>query len=308
LEQPGSTCFAETRSRLDGFVAQNFTWPGTFRLHGAALGWDILRAPFNVALSPVFLLTRIAAYLFRRAGWRRFGDWLARRRILLPTTVAHRVEALIVTDLLGLPLAREADARDPSALAQAVLAAPQFQEAIQMQPSAEDAETLGRRISAALGDYAGTRSAVAEMTTAICALAIGALVFRALTPGVISMAPGVANILAHTAAVETFPLGETLGGLWYGVFAADAPGWLVGVTFAGMLMISSVFAAFAGVFADPVQSRLGIHRRRLVRLLDTVERAIVGREDKAFTSPEHYYARFLDVWDAAASALRMFRS
>ncbi|MEY8827868.1 DUF6635 family protein [Sedimentitalea sp. XS_ASV28] len=69
-------------------------------LNGAALGWDILRAPVNVSSSPVLVLTRSAAYLCRRIGWRETADWLSRRR----------VEMLVVTDLLDL-------ARDPSALA-----------------------------------------------------------------------------------------------------------------------------------------------------------------------------------------------
>jgi hypothetical protein len=73
-------------------------------------------------------------------------------------------------------------------------------------------------------------------------------------------------------------------------------------------MIGSAFAAFAGVFADPLQSRLGIHRRRLGRLLDTLEEEFVGRGDKPFVAREHFFARLLDLWDALASAVRIFRN
>lgn len=293
---------------IDGFVARHFTWPGTLRLHGAALGWDILRAPLNVALSPILVLTRIAAYLCRRAGWRGGADWLARRRVLLRTSVARRVEVLIVTDLLDLPLDEGAAARDPSALARAVLAAPQFREIIRTRASAAEAEALGQRVATALGEYAGTRSAVAEMTTTLCVLLIGALAFQALTPGMISMAPGVADALARTNAIATFPLGQTVGGMWYGVFEVGASPWLMGTTVAGLVMIGSVFAAFSGVLADPVQSHLGIHRRRLGRLLDTLEVELIGRGDRPFAAREHFYARILDLWDAIASAVRIFRN
>lgn len=295
------------RAMIDGFVARHFTWPGTLRLHGAALGWDILRAPVNVVLSPILVLTRLAAYLCRRVGWQGTADWLSRRRILLRTSVARRVEVLIVTDLLDLPLDAGAAARDPSALARAVLAAPQFREMIRTRASAAEAEALGQRIAGALGEYAGARSAVAEMTTTLCVLVVGALAFQALTPGMISMAPGVADAMARTNAIATFPLGQTLGGMWYGLFAPDASPWLVGATVAGLVMIGSVFAAFAGVLADPVQSRLGIHRRRLLRLLDTLEVEFLGRGDRPFVAREHFFARILDLWDAAAGALRVFR-
>jgi hypothetical protein len=300
--------FESRREMLDGFVARHFTWPGTLRLHLAALGLDILRAPLNVALSPILVVTLIAAYLCRRAGWRRGADWLARRRILLRTSVARRVEALIVTDLLDLPLDEGAAARDSHALARAVLAAPQFREMIRKRSSVSEAEAVGQRISGALGEYAGTRSAVAEMTTTLCVLLVGALVFQALTPGMISMAPGVADAMARTNAIATFPLGETVGGLWYGMFAAHAAPWQLGATVAGLVMVGSVVAAFAGVLADPVQVRLGIHRRRLGRLLDTLEGELAGGGDKPFVAREHFFARFLDFWDAAASAFRIFRN
>lgn len=146
------------------------------------------------------------------------------------------------------------------------------------------------------------------MTTTLCVLLIGGVAFQALTPGMISMAPGVADAMARTDAINEFPLGQTVGGIWYGVFGAGASPWLVSATIAGLVMIGSVFAAFAGVLADPVKVRLGIHRRRLGRLLDTIEMEFVGRGAKPFVAREHFYARLLDFWDAAASLFRIFRN
>lgn len=299
--------FVGLRERVNGFAAQHFTWPGTFRLHRVAFGWDVLRAPLNVLLAPVFLLTRLIAYLCVLLRLHRVGGWFARRRILLRTAVAARVEALIVTELLGLPLDALDGARDQSALARAVLAAPQFREMIRKRSDPAAAEALGQRIARALADYASTRSAVAEMTTALCTIAVGALVFNALTPGMISMAPGVADALARTTAIAAFPLGETLGGMWYGLFRPGASPVLVALTIAALVMVGSVFAAFAGIIADPVQTRLGIHRRRLQRLIDTLEVELNDNGTKPFAAREHIYARVLDIWDAAASLLRIFR-
>jgi len=299
--------FAATRARVDGFVDRHFTWPGTLRLHRAAFGWDILRAPVNAALSPILVLTRLAGFACRRAGWYGPAAWLAGRRILLRTAVARQIETLIVTDLLELPLG-PGRARDPAALERAVLAAPQLREFIRRRASAEEARALARRVADTLGEYAGTRSAVAEMTTALCALIVGFAVFQALTPGMISMAPGVAGAVARTNAIAEFPLGATLGGVWYGVFRPDASPLLHGATLAGLVMLGSVFAAFAGVLADPVQSRFGIHRRRLGRLLDTLEGEMLGTGARPFVAREHFMARSMDLWDALASALRVFRN
>jgi len=295
--------FGDLRLAVDAFVVKHFTWPGTLRLHQDALGWNILRAPGNVILSPIFVLIRIAAYICRRAGWRCGGDWLASRRILLRTDVSRRVEIFILTDLLKVPLVSR-----NTALEHAVLSAPQFREMVRRCESADETVTLGRRVAGALSEYAGTRSAVSEMTTVFFTLLIGALVFQALTPGMISMAPGVADAMARTTAIADFPLGQTIGGVWYSVFAPGPGPWLVTATIVGLVMTGSILAAFAGVLADPVQSRLGIHRRRLLRLIDTLEVALVGAGDKPFVAREHYYARLLDLWDAATSLLRVFRS
>jgi hypothetical protein len=304
----GNAYFADRRTRVDGFVEHHFIWPGTLRLHSAALGWDFVRAPINVMLSPVLVLTRIAAIVCRGIRLPAIANWLAARRILLPTAVSRQVEALIAADLLDLPLPQGAAVRDPGALSRAVLAAPQFRELIRKRADAAEAQVLGQRIADALGDYAGTRSAVAEMTTGLVTLAVGAFVFQALTPGMISMAPGVANAVARTTAVAEFPLGQAIGGLWYGIFPTGASRLLFAASVAILIMIGSVFGAFAGVLADPVQSRLGIHRRRLMRLIDTLEVELCGPGDKPFVVREHYYARLLDLWDIVGSAFRLFRN
>ncbi|ABV95406.1 MAG TPA: hypothetical protein ENH56_05300 [Roseobacter sp.] len=296
------------RHAVDPFVAEHFSWRGTLRLHRNALGWDIFRAPVNIILSPVFVLTRIVAYLCNRLGLRRGGAWLARRRILLRTSVARRVETCIIADLLGLPVTAGKTAFDQTTLEHAVLAAPQFRETLRRCENADDARALSHRVLGAVSEYAGTRSAVSEITTVLFTLLTGAVVFQALTPGMISMAPGVAEAMAHTTAIANFPLGQTIGGAWYGVFATDTSPWLVVATLAVLVMLGSIFAAFVGILADPVQSRLGIHRRRLLRLIDTIEVELDGAGEKPFVAREHYYARAFDLWDAGASLLRVFRN
>lgn len=304
----GHAYFADRRTRIDRFVDHHFTWPGTLHLHSAAFGWDVLRAPINVLLSPILVLTRIAGFLCRRIRLPAIANWLAARRILLPTAVSRRVEVLIATDLLDLPLPQGSAARDPDALSRAVLAAPQFRELIRKRADPAAAQVLGQKIAGALGDYAGTRSAVSEMTTGLITLALGALLFQALTPGMISMAPGVADAVARTTAIADFPMGQTIGGLWYGMFPAGASPLLITASVAVLLMVGSVFAAFAGVLADPVQVRLGIHHRRLMRLIDTFEVELCGPGGKPFAVREHYYARLLDLWDIIGSAFRIFRN
>ncbi len=301
---PAGQAARERLALVDAFVRRHFTWPGTLRLHRAALGADILRAPVNVLMSPILLLARLSAWIWRRLRLHAAADWLNRRRFLLRTAVAARVERAVLTELLEVPLGH---GEDPEALRRSILAAPRFREAIRGRGSVGEAQEMAEGIMRALSEYTGTRTAMAEFTTALFTLAVGALAFQALTPGMISMAPGVAEAVSRSTAIADFPLGSRLGSIWYGVFPAGPAPWLLAATIAGLVLLGSVVAAFAGTIADPVQARLGIHRRRLMRLLDAVDAEIGGTDPRPFVAREHFLVRVFDLWDAALSMLRVFR-
>lgn len=304
---PNSDCFASRRAAVDAFVDRHFTWPGTLRIHRAAIGWDILRAPLNVALSLVLVLIRILALAARLLGFRFLANWLMGRQILLRTSVARRVETLVLTDLLDFPVGPDSTARNQQAVVAAIVRAPQFRAMCPADRTADVAEATAARILRDVSEYASARTAVAEMTTTLAVIIVGAVVFQALTPGMISMAPDVAGAVARTTAIADFPLGARLGGAWYNLFTPETPAWLVAAAVTGLIALGATVAAFAGIVADPVQARLGIHRRRLLRLLDTIERHCAADVDRAFVAREHFLARILDFWDAFMGVFRIFR-
>ena len=296
--------FAARRGRVEGFVARHLTWPGTLALHRAALGRDILRAPANLVLSPALVGLRGAAWLCARLRLRRAAGWLGSRPILMRSAVSARLEAALLAELLDVPLP-ETGIRDRADLAQAIFAAPALRAMLGRHPDGGRAAT--ERVMQALAEYASTRAAVAELTTALVTLALGAALLQGVTPGMISMAPGLAEAVSRETAVADFPLGSALGGLWYGVFpAAPTPGVLA-LSLAGLIGLGSLITAFAGVLADPVQARLGVHRRRLLRLLDTLESDLGGAQDKSFVAREHFLVRIFDLWDAALSLVRLLK-
>jgi hypothetical protein len=273
------------RARVPGFVRAQFLWPGTLRLHAAAMGADVLRAPLNILLAPVLVLVRALGWLARRLGWMRLAVWLASRRVLLRTAVAAQVEAAVLRDLLGMAAMPGQD----TAAVFAGLPAP-----------------APARIARLITDYAATRSAVGEITTALATVLLGAALFHALTPGLVSFAPGLAQSVAETRAIAEFPLGQGVGGLWYGVFPVGASPGLVAVVLVALVMGGAVFTAFAGVLADPVQVWTGLHRRRLLRLIDSIDAARQGLDHK-FTTREHLFARVFDLLDSALSIVRLWR-
>lgn len=265
VDRAARTYFAERRSRVDAFARDRFGLRGALRLHRAALGWDIARAPLNLALAPKLVATRLAAHAAHAAGAGDAARWLRHRRVLFTTDVSRAVERAVITELLELLWAADGDGDGDTAgserrdaLADAILAEPEVRRRIAA------AETAQRSLS----EYVGGRTAVAEFTVALETLGLGAAAFQQAMPGILSLGPAVAAALAHQAAVAAFPLGVSAGAIWYGLFPVAAPPALaVGAT-AGLAGLAAVAVAFAGVLADPLQVRAGLHQRRPLRLID----------------------------------------
>lgn len=261
---------SEDRARVRSFVQHHFGLGGALRLHRHAIGWDLLKAPANVALAPIFLVIRLIALFISLVGLRRAGAWLAERRILFQSAVARAVEAAVLEELV---IPRNGGS-EPS-LAQ-------------------------RRL---VEDYTTIRSAVAEIFTTSLVLILGFIVFRNPTPGVISLAPLVTEHAAQNFAVNNFWLGQRLGNAWYGVFSVKLPVWYVIAVGVGLAMLASLVTTFAGIVADPIQAALGIHRRRLLRLMAKLD----SQEAGAGLAGEHVLARMADLTDASVSLIRIFR-
>ena len=255
------------------FVRARYGLRGTFRLHRAALPWDVLRAPVNVTLSPVFLLIKLGAKLAELCRLPRLSRWLATRRIFLTSDLSRQLEA---------DLTRFVAELDQKGLA----------------PDASDEE-----IEAAITSHVETRNAVAEITTSLIVLLAGLLLFHRATPGVMSLAGPVAQLRAQTQAIEDFALGNWAGRMWYGVFPTELS--TAELVLTGLLLAAagSLVTTFAGLLADPVQLWTGTHRRRLTRMLERLDR----KDAPPALEREHLLARAGDLGDVAAWLWRSWR-
>jgi len=66
-----------------------------------------------------------------------------------------------------------------------------------------------------------------------------------------------------------------------------------------------MLAAFSGILTDPLQRRLGLHRKRLERLLQTIESDLCGGARRTRIMHDHYVARLVDIF---ALAMRVSRA
>jgi hypothetical protein len=297
---------AQRRAKAADFARGTYAWRASMRLHRKAVGHDLWRAPANLAMAVPYAAARAGAGLARRLGRQRTADWLQGRRFFFATDLGRELEWRVMTQVLELPYAQpQADGslrvshRD--ALAEAQLADEAVLPLLQ---------ALGRRLAergqepdfrawltATLATYTGSRVAAADLTNALVAATAGGFVFHKLTPGALSLGPLLAQALATKLAAGTFPLGAGLGGLFFGAFPTAAPLVLTATVTGGLLGLAALLATFSGVLTDPIQQRLGLHRSRLVKLVDALELELLEGEGKSFAVRDHYVARLFDFLD-----------
>ena len=112
---------------------------------------------------------------------------------------------------------------------------------------------------------------------------------------VAALSGAISAQIAHAVAVNGFFAGAWAGKVYYGIFAASASPLLFAGVFAALTIPVAMLAAFTGVVADPVQRRLGLHRRRLMKMIDALERALLGDGEWRYSPRDHYVARVVDL-------------
>ena len=187
------------RSKIELFAKDNYSLLGSFRLHRHAVGLDMVRAPVNLAMSAPFLSSRIIAAGCRVLGRGQSADWLESRRFYLKTDVARELEWRLFVDFLELPFADGERASERDALAEELLRDPRVEGAIAEQLKAAglrgDEAAFRAWLIGALNTYQGTRISSAEMSNALLGAGIGAIAFKHLTPGMMSLGPVAAQAL-----------------------------------------------------------------------------------------------------------------
>jgi hypothetical protein len=293
--------FADCRARVPAFIDRHFHYPGAVATNRMALGWDMLRAPINLLWAPVYALACLVKIPTRkRAGMR----WLHRLADRVPagftTRVQQHISNLIQADLLnnGEPTGHLLEDYLVEAL-----------ESVYERHSSEavDHQHFIKLIEPVIGDalrqYRVTRTASADITNSISCTVLGAFAFQKFTPGGIGLGVVLASMLAKTLAARDFILGETIGGWYYSVFPPEPS---LATTASVMLAVMAALAAFAalsGIIVDPVQAAVGLHRRRLHKLLGHLERDVSLSTQSSFRPKDQYVARILDTFDMIRAGL-----
>ncbi|MEO9522171.1 DUF6635 family protein [Marinobacter alexandrii] len=297
--------FADCRARVPSFIDRHFHYPGAIATNRMALGWDMLRAPINLLWAPVYALACLVKILVRnRAGLGWLHSLADRVPAGFTTRVQEHISNLIQDELLNnghgknLPEGNLLESYLIEALEEVY--ARHSSEPVDHQRFIKLIEPL---VADALSQYRVTRTASADITNSISCTVLGAFAFQKFTPGGIGLGVVLASMLAKTMAARDFILGETIGSWYYSVFPPE-PSLVTTVSVMVAVMAAlAAFAALSGVISDPVQAAIGLHRRRLHKLLDHLERDVSLSTQSSFRPKDQYVARILDTFDMIRSGL-----
>ena len=310
IEQAAQRYVAGCRQRLDPFIDRHFSFKGALKLHRHALGWDLLRAPYNVVVAVPQLMARFVAVGARRSKLTRpAGERLARMNLFLDTRTGREIGWLIMTELLALPAGDGKRISEADAFAEEVMKDPRVQRSLErvaavLHTHAGDEAFFGR-LEEKLAVYTNTRAAAADMVAVLTMAGTGAGAINQFTPGAMTLVPALSVALAQHLAISNFWLGSFLGSGYYALFPAAASPALIAGTAGSVLAVGAVLTAFAGVLTDPLQRRMGLHKRRLDKLLIVLERELVGSIPERMALHDHYVARVLDLVDMLIMASRL---
>ncbi len=297
--------FADCRARVPVFIDRHFHYPGAMATNRMALGWDMLRAPINLLWAPVYALACLVKILVRnRAGLKWLHNLADRVPAGFTTRVQEHITSLIQRDLLN--NGQATSLREGNLLESYLIEA---LEAVYTRHSSDPVDhqqftkMIEPVVADALSQYRITRTASADITNSISCTVLGAFAFQKFTPGGIGLGVVLASMLAKTLAARDFILGETIGGWYYSVFPPEPSLATTASVMVAVMAALAAFAALSGVISDPIQAAIGLHRRRLLKLLDHLERDVSLSTQSSFRPKDQYVARILDTFDMIKSGL-----
>jgi len=306
IQQAIETYVKSRHKKVHAFVKKYFSIIGAMKLHRKALGLDIVRGPINITWSVVLTGFHVIGGIFKLGGLGRMSRSVKKLPRGFETTVQKEVRWLLYTELLEIPYQQGNRSFTRDALLDAILNEPDveslfvhhFSTIRQKSSDPKFRSTLENN----LREYATSRTAAADLAGNIITIAVGAAVFKQLTPGAMATGSAVATAIAQKAAISNFFLGSALGSLWYSIFPASASMGLIAAATGSIMAVMAIVTSFVGVITDPLQAAFGIHQKRLHKFIDALGNELRGSGKTKFEIRDYYYARVFDLLDIVKMA------
>lgn len=289
------------RKKIDPFVKKHYSFRGALRIHSHAFGWDLIRVPVNVVWSVFNIILAIPAFIAKRVGWQGLHDRIGRIPPGLETDMDREINRLIINELLELPYRDGAFKSDKDALMQEIMSDPVLQQLLDQEMEClarlKDNPKLHKDLEEKLAEYSSTRTGAADLASNVLLLVSSKIALGNASFGVLNAGPAVSASIAKAVAISNFWLGSTAGAYWYALVPVAATTRMVIAVTGAIAILVALASTFVGIITDPIQAKLGLHQKRLSKLVKAVEEDLLGESAGGFQLREKYIGRILDVID-----------
>ena len=153
-----------------------------------------------------------------------------------------------------------------------------------------------------MNELTNCRTTASDLAGSVVHIASGALAAKQFTLGPMSSGTALANAIAQKVAISNCIFGKTIGSAWYGLFPASASVGLLAATIGTFVVGASIVSAFAGIIMDPIQARLGLHEKRLIKLVKKIKTELTEGGDASLFLKDVYVKYLLDIVDIFRTA------
>lgn len=301
------------RSRKDkvpDFSKNFFSLKGALKLNKKAFGADLYKAPINIAWALPYLGVKTSSSILKILRLRKISCQLERIPVGFETKVQRELNWIIFTELLELPYAQGERKSHKDALFEEMLNQPEISSLFTDELSKIYSKSKNPKFRAALEknliEYSKSRIAAADLAGNIITISAGVTMFKKLTPGAMTAGGAVASAIAQQTAISNFIFGPTLGSVYYSLFPVSASMGLVIASTGSLMAALAVLTPFSGIITDPIQYKMGIHQRRLLKFIDSLEKELRGEGKSKFHIKDQYVARIFDLVDIIKKAAQTF--
>lgn len=310
IERAISGYIQARQEKVSEFAKKYFSFRGALRLNRKAFGADIFKGPLNVLWSVPYIGLKASSALSRKVGFEKIPSLIERVPAGLETRVQKEINWLIFTELLEIPYDQGNRKSNKDALLEEILNQPEISSLFSNELSTIYSKSKDPKFRPALErnlmEYSRSRTAAADLAGALISLSAGATMFGKMTPGAMTVGGSIATAIAQHTAISHFVLGSTLGSLYYSIFPATASMGLVVASTGTFMALLAILTSFSGIIADPIQYKLGMHQKRLKKLIECLDKELRGSGDSGLKIRDQYIARVFDLLDLFKKAARTF--
>ena len=254
------------------------------------------------------LLMAVVSFIADLALPKSISSKIRKVPFVVKTKMDKELEKLIINELLELPCSEFQPEPSNDALMQAILEDDQLQNLLNRELDAfianhPDARYSQEELLRKFTEYAAARTATADLASNAALLLYTKMTMGTAAFGSLSAGTVLASSITQSMAISEFWAGSFLGGLYYSHVGVTASLRLVISMTLLVAVVLAVVATFSGIITDPIQSKLGMHHKRINKMLDSLEGDLL-KSDTKFSLKEKYAGRLFDLLDILSVAAK----